>query len=121
VATASGPASQPALADFLVYLGVELQVSKHTVAAYRSDLQRFLLGQATIPGRTAIDRHLASLLPTHAPASVARRLVIQRNTPRDMRGRVNSAFFVTSRSPGDLRILSLMKNGRRSATSLAVL
>ena len=30
----------------------------------------------------------------NAPASVARRLVIQRNTPRDMRGRVNSAFFV---------------------------
>jgi MFS family permease len=30
----------------------------------------------------------------NAPASIARRLVIQRNTPRDMRGRVNSAFFV---------------------------
>jgi CRP-like cAMP-binding protein/predicted MFS family arabinose efflux permease len=31
----------------------------------------------------------------NAPASVGRRLVIQRNTPRDFRGRVNSAFFVT--------------------------
>ena len=31
----------------------------------------------------------------NAPASVARRLVVQRNTPREMRGRVNSAFFVT--------------------------
>jgi integrase/recombinase XerD len=72
VATASGTPSQTALADFLVYLGAELQVSPHTVAAYRSDLQRFLLGQGTLPGRQGIDRHLASLLPTHAPASVAR-------------------------------------------------
>ncbi len=31
----------------------------------------------------------------NAPSSVARRLAIQRNTPRDMRGRVNSAFFVS--------------------------
>jgi MFS family permease len=31
----------------------------------------------------------------NAPASIARRLVIQRNTPRDMRGRVNSVFFVS--------------------------
>ncbi len=31
----------------------------------------------------------------NAPASVGRRLVIQRNTPRDFRGRVNSAFFVS--------------------------
>ena len=30
-----------------------------------------------------------------APSVVARQLVIQRNTPRDMRGRVNSAFIVT--------------------------
>ena len=30
----------------------------------------------------------------NAPTSIARRLVIQRHTPRDMRGRVNSAFFV---------------------------
>ena len=31
----------------------------------------------------------------NAPSSVGRRLVVQRNTPRDMRGRVNSAFFVS--------------------------
>jgi CRP-like cAMP-binding protein len=30
-----------------------------------------------------------------APAGIGRRLVIQRNTPRDFRGRVNSAFFVS--------------------------
>ena len=31
----------------------------------------------------------------NAPSSIGRRLVIQRNTPREMRGRVNSVFFVT--------------------------
>ncbi len=31
----------------------------------------------------------------NAPASIARRLVVQRNTPREMRGRVSSAFFVS--------------------------
>ena len=31
----------------------------------------------------------------NAPASIARRLVIQRNTPREVRGRVFSAFFVS--------------------------
>ncbi len=31
----------------------------------------------------------------NAPSSIARRLVVQRNTPREMRGRVASAFFVT--------------------------
>ncbi len=67
-------ASQPAqaLADFLVYLGVELQVSPNTVAAYRSDLARFLRGHDALPDREAIDRHLASLLRSHAPASIAR-------------------------------------------------
>jgi integrase/recombinase XerD len=60
------------LADFLVYLGVELQVSPHTVAAYRHDLQRLLRGRTTLPDRTAIDRHLTGLLPDLAPASIAR-------------------------------------------------
>lgn len=69
---ASSPDSQRALADFLVYLGVELQVSRHTVAAYRSDLVRLLRDQRTVPDRIAIDRHLAHLARTHAPASVAR-------------------------------------------------
>ncbi len=31
----------------------------------------------------------------NAPTAIARRLVIQRNTPREVRGRVNSAFFVS--------------------------
>jgi CRP-like cAMP-binding protein/Na+/melibiose symporter-like transporter len=31
----------------------------------------------------------------NAPASIARRLVVQRNTHREIRGRVNSAFFVS--------------------------
>ncbi|MBX3465119.1 MAG: tyrosine recombinase [Planctomycetes bacterium] len=65
-------APQRALADFLVYLGVELQVSRHTVAAYRSDLHRLLDGRRELPDRAAIDRHLTALLATHAPASVAR-------------------------------------------------
>ena len=31
----------------------------------------------------------------NAPSSIARRLIVQRNTPPDYRGRVNSAFFVS--------------------------
>ncbi len=31
----------------------------------------------------------------NAPSSVGRRLAVQRNTPREMRGRVNSVFFVS--------------------------
>ena len=31
----------------------------------------------------------------NAPSYIGRQLIIQRNTPRDMRGRVNSVFFVT--------------------------
>jgi CRP-like cAMP-binding protein/Na+/melibiose symporter-like transporter len=31
----------------------------------------------------------------NAPSVIGRRLVVQRNTPRDMRGRVNSVFFVS--------------------------
>lgn len=31
----------------------------------------------------------------NAPSSIGRRLVVQRNTPRELRGRVNSVFFVT--------------------------
>ncbi|MCC7399712.1 MAG: tyrosine recombinase [Planctomycetes bacterium] len=60
------------LADFLVYLGAELQVSPNTVAAYRSDLEALFGEQAEVPDRAAIDRHLATRLRTHAPASVAR-------------------------------------------------
>jgi len=60
------------MADFLVHLGAELQVSRHTVAAYRNDLHRLLAGRADWPDRDTIDRHLGELLQTHAPASVAR-------------------------------------------------
>lgn len=66
------PSARQDLADFLVYLGAELQVSRHTVAAYRSDLQRLLGAADALPARPAIDRHLAQLLQSHAPASVAR-------------------------------------------------
>ncbi|MCO6451641.1 MAG: MFS transporter [Caldilineales bacterium] len=31
----------------------------------------------------------------NAPSSIGRRLIVQRNTPREMRGRVNSAFFIS--------------------------
>jgi len=31
----------------------------------------------------------------NAPSSIGRRIIVQRNTPREMRGRVNSVFFVT--------------------------
>lgn len=72
VAVTPGSASQRALADFLVFLGVELQVSPNTVAAYRRDLQRLLCGSGDLPDRRAIDRHLLALTKDLAPASVAR-------------------------------------------------
>src|SRR5688572_1916635 len=67
-----GTASERLLSDFLVYVGVELQASPHTVAAYRRDLARFLDGHAAPRDRRAIARHLAALAKDHAPASVAR-------------------------------------------------
>lgn len=63
---------QPLLADFLVYLGAELQVSPHTVAAYRRDVGKLVDGAATLPDRAAIARHLRELANGAAPASVAR-------------------------------------------------
>lgn len=63
---------QSAMADFLVHLGAELQVSRHTVAAYRNDLERLLRSEKQLPDRSRIDRHLGALLASHAPASVAR-------------------------------------------------
>ncbi len=68
----AGPHPHQVMADFLVHLGAELQVSKNTVAAYRNDLERLLHGAAALPDRPQIDRHLSELLATHAPASVAR-------------------------------------------------
>ncbi len=64
--------SRHRLADFLVYLGAELQLSKHTVAAYRRDLTRLLEDAPALPDRAAILEHLGSLRRTHAPASVVR-------------------------------------------------
>jgi integrase/recombinase XerD len=66
------PLTRGLLADFLVHLGAELQVSRHTVAAYRNDLTRLLRDQAELPDRRTIDRHLDGLLHTHAVSSVAR-------------------------------------------------
>ena len=68
------PARLPAdlLADFLVYLGAELQLSANTVAAYRRDLHRLLAGQAALPDRRELIAHLGALRRTHAPASVLR-------------------------------------------------
>lgn len=68
----AGQRPRQAMADFLVHLGAELQVSRHTVAAYRNDLDRLLRGATQLPDREQIDRHLSDLLKTHAPASVAR-------------------------------------------------
>ena len=68
----AGLRPQQAMADFLVHLGAELQVSRHTVAAYRNDLERLLRDAERLPDRPHIDRHLGQLLGTHAPASVAR-------------------------------------------------
>ena len=66
------PDPHSALAEFLVYLGVELQLARNTVAAYRRDLQRLLAGRSTLPDRKALLEHLDSLRRTHAPASVLR-------------------------------------------------
>ncbi len=60
------------LADFLVYLGAELQVSPHTVAAYRRDVSRLLAGRSALPARDEIAAHLGELAKTHAPASTVR-------------------------------------------------
>jgi integrase/recombinase XerD len=63
--------AQALLASFLVHLGVELQQSRNTVAAYRRDLRRLLQGEK-LPDREALLAHLAALRRTHAPASVLR-------------------------------------------------
>lgn len=69
------PNAQSCLAEFLVYLGVEMQLSQHTVAAYRGDLER-LLGdaRAALPDRAALLVHLGKLRQSHAEASVVRAL-----------------------------------------------
>ncbi len=72
MATPASPNPQRHLADFLVYLGVELQVSPHTVAAYRRDVSALLRAHETLPERRAIAAHLERLRAGSAPASIAR-------------------------------------------------
>jgi integrase/recombinase XerD len=60
------------LAEFLVYLGAELQLSPHTVAAYRRDLEALLGGSGELPDAAGIRRHLRELGKDHAQASVVR-------------------------------------------------
>ncbi len=60
------------LAEFLVYLGAELQLSPHTVAAYRRDLEALLAGAEDLPEAAGIRAHLRDLGRDHAPASVVR-------------------------------------------------
>jgi integrase/recombinase XerD len=88
-------ACQRALADFLVYLGVELQVSPHTVDGYRRDLQRLLAGRSELPDRAAIDGHLSALLADHAVASVARATAAIRGFYRFLHAEGHAADDVT--------------------------
>ena len=60
----------------------------------------FLMGVAGVAYGLASNIWVAIVLVMlsglfNAPAGIGRRLVIQRNTPREFRGRVNSAFFVS--------------------------
>lgn len=68
--TASRPTAL--LSEFLVYLGAELQLSQHTVAAYRRDLTQLLTNRPNLPDREALLDHLRDLGRSHAPASVVR-------------------------------------------------
>ena len=61
-----------ALEEFLAYLGSELQLSRHTIAAYRRDLEPLLVDRTALPDRACLIAHIGSLRRTHAPASVAR-------------------------------------------------
>lgn len=62
----------PHLTDFLVYLGAELQLSPHTVAAYRRDLAKLLKDREELPGKADLLAHLRVLRSRQAPASVVR-------------------------------------------------
>ena len=62
------------LEEFLAYLSAELQLSTHTVDAYRRDCARLLDGRRSLPDRSDLLEHLAGLRRTHAPASVVRAL-----------------------------------------------
>jgi integrase/recombinase XerD len=81
------PPLRPAslLAEFLVYLGAELQLSRHSVAAYRRDLQCLLAGATALPDRAAVLAHLGALRRSHAPASVVRAMAAIRGFFRYLR------------------------------------
>ncbi|MCA8958575.1 MAG: site-specific integrase, partial [Planctomycetes bacterium] len=68
------PSPQALLAEFLVFLGAELQLSPNTVAAYRRDLTRLLRDADTLPDRPALVAHLRGLRNDHADTSVVRAL-----------------------------------------------
>lgn len=73
---------KPLLADFLVYLGAELQLAANTVAAYRRDLVPFLDSLDGPPDRPAIRQYLAGLHGQRAPASIVRTLAAIRGLCR---------------------------------------
>ncbi len=79
-------APQSQLSEFLVYLGAELQLSRHTVAAYRRDLQTLLARRPEWPDRTAILEHLQGLRTRYAPASVVRAMAAIRGFYRFLLG-----------------------------------
>ena len=62
----------------MVHLGAELQLSAHTVAAYRRDLARLLRNRDTLPDRVELIAHLRALRQRCAPASVARAIAAVR-------------------------------------------
>ena len=79
--------SSTLLSEFLVYLGAELQLSKHTVAAYRRDVAG-MLGNCGdgLPDRARIVDHLRGLRSDYAPASVVRALAAIRGFFRFLLG-----------------------------------
>jgi MFS family permease len=80
------------LAQFVSQLGSGLTTIAAALLIYR------MTGSALSVGLTLIATSLPSLLVGLLAGAVVdrigRRLIIQRQTPREMRGRVNSAFFV---------------------------
>ena len=74
VATIRRVSPTPALvlAEFLVFLGAELQLSANTVAAYRRDLTRFVARRTSLPDERELHAYVNALRRTHAPTSVLR-------------------------------------------------
>jgi integrase/recombinase XerD len=74
------------LDEFLAYLELELQLSPHTLAAYRSDLTALLAGRRRLPAEGDLLGHLRGLRATRAPASVARAAAATRGFFRYLHG-----------------------------------